>query len=317
MNAHTSNCHFCATCDGFGCTGELPGMGGFGGNINFRLNCAAWKTFELPGGLFESALREAEKGGDPSCVLPFKMPEIRLAPITGAVENVGYGEEEPFYFDIINACDDASVKLSIGDGCPDIKLLSGIKAVETRKTVNPQAAAAVFIKPYPNERIIERFEWSRPIAEIVGVDIDSYNIVTMRRLVSLEKKTAEQLSELKRKSDLPFAIKGIFNESELDTVKSVKPDIAVISNHGGRVENRIGSTAEFLASYGKTLRENCGRLWVDGGIRTFRDILVAGFLGAHAVMVGRPFITALCASGARGVRETAELLRGKTNATIF
>ena len=130
MNAHTSKCRFCATCDGFGCTGELPGMGGFGGNINFRLNCAAWKTFELPGGLFESALREAEKGGDPSCVLPFKMPEIRLAPITGAVENVGYEEEEPFYFDIINACDEVSVKLSIGDGCPDIKLLSGIKALE-------------------------------------------------------------------------------------------------------------------------------------------------------------------------------------------
>ncbi|WP_428770206.1 alpha-hydroxy-acid oxidizing protein [Treponema sp. HNW] len=300
MNAHTLKCHFCPKCDGFGCINELPGMGGFGNNINFQLNCAAWAAIPV------------KKAG--SLDMPseaYHIPAIRLAPITGAVENVGYKDEESFYIDIIHAADEAGVKLAIGDGCPDIKLLSGIKAVEKRKTVNPRAAAAVFIKPYPNERILERFEWSRPVAEIIGVDIDSYNILTMRRLVQLEKKSAEQLAELKKKAGIPFAVKGVFNAEEVDMVKKLKPDIVVISNHGGRVENRTGSTAEFLAEYGSVLKANCAELWVDGGIRTHRDILAAGSLGVCEVMIGRPFISALCASGAVGVKEAAKKLRGE------
>ncbi|MGP1601049.1 alpha-hydroxy-acid oxidizing protein [Treponema sp.] len=293
MNVDTSKCHFCPKCDGFGCVNELPGMGGFGNNINFQLNCAAWDTIPV------------------NKALSFDIPSIRLAPITGAVENVGYEDEELFYADMINAADEAGVKLAIGDGCPDIKLQSGIRAVEKRKTVNPSASAAVFIKPYPNERILERFEWSRSVTEIIGVDIDSYNILTMRRLVQLEKKTAEQLAELKKKAGVPFALKGVFNAEEVDLVKKLKPDIVVVSNHGGRVENRIGSTAEFLAEYGAVLRAHCARLWVDGGIRTHRDILAAGSLGACEVMIGRPFISALCAFGAAGVKETAEKLRNE------
>ena len=170
------------------------------------------------------------------------------------------------------------------------------------------AQAAVFIKPYPNERIFERLEWSYSVAEIIGIDIDSYNILTMRRLVQLEKKTAAKLIELKRRVHIPFALKGIFTAQDVDLVKQVKPDIVVISNHGGRVENRIGSTAEFLAEYGVVLKNQCKELWVDGGIRKLRDIQAAGAWGVAQVMVGRPFITALCSAGAKGVESAVKSL---------
>ncbi|MEE0998713.1 MAG: alpha-hydroxy-acid oxidizing protein, partial [Treponemataceae bacterium] len=170
--------------------------------------------------------------------------------------------------------------------------------------------AAVFIKPYPNQKILERIDWSRDIAECIGVDIDSYNILTMRNLVQLERKTPAQISELKKHAKLPFAIKGVFTKEDVELVKEVKPEIVVISNHGGRVENRIGSTAMFLKEYGPELKNYCDELWVDGGLRTKKDILTASYFGVSEVMLGRPFVTALCRGGEAEVKKMMEHLRG-------
>lgn len=274
-------CHFCAECNGLGCISELPGMGGIRENINFRLNCAAWDGIDLN----TFTQKEKEKS---------VLPQVRLAPITGGVENVGYFSEEQFYYDLISAVNHAGYALSLGDGCPDIKLQTGIKAVQKEQEKDPDVRTAVFIKPYANEKIFERIDWSRPVANIIGIDIDSYNIVTMRNLVKLEKKTPYQLKEVMKYAGHPFAVKGVFTQEDVEMVKELRPDIVVVSNHGGRVENRTGSTAEFLAEYGKELKNCCGKVWVDGGIRKFRDLRVAGLLGADEVMIGRPFITALC-----------------------
>ncbi len=285
MSIHSSKCHFCPVCDGNGCIGELPGMGGFSDNVNFILNCSAWKDLPF---LTQSVDNNF-------------LAKIRLGPMTGAVENVGYETEESFYFDIIEAVLEAGGLLSIGDGCPDIKLLTGIEAVKKQQEKNKDVKAAVFIKPYPNNRIFERIDWSESVAESVGIDIDSYNIATMRNLVNLEKKTATQLKDIKKRLNVPFSIKGIFNSEEIEMIAEVKPDIVIISNHGGRVENRIGSTADFLATHGKEIQKHCGEIWVDGGIRTLQDIKIASSYGVKEVMVGRPFASALCEKGKQGV----------------
>ncbi len=292
MSIHTSKCHFCSECNGEGCIGELPGMGGFSNNVNFKLNCSAWESLPF-----------TEKQLDSISAIP-----IRLGPMTGAVENIGYEKEEDFYYDMINAVSEAGARLSIGDGCPDVKLLSGIDAVKKRQEKFADTRASVFIKPYTNENILTRASWCETIAESVGVDIDSYNIVTMRNLVNLEKKTAKQLLEIKNELKVPFSIKGIFNPEEIELVADVRPDIVVISNHGGRVENRIGSTADFLMNYGKEIKKFCGELWVDGGIRTLRDVKIASFYGADEVMIGRPFASALCLGGAKEVEDFVKSL---------
>lgn len=291
-NTNSFKCHFCTECDGNGCIGEMPGMGGFASSINFQKNCAAWNELAAKINIGSVAL-----------------PRIRLAPITGGVENVGYSSEESFYFDLINAVAAAGVNLSIGDGCPDVKLQTGIRAVEMAMRRRVTKGAAVFIKPYPDERIFERMEWSRMVAEVIGVDIDSYNIVTMRNLVHLEKKSVADLCELKEATCMPFAIKGVFTNDDITLIKEVKPQIVAISNHGGRVENRIGSTAEFLAEHGKDLAKYCDEIWVDGGIRKPRDLQTAARLGASEVMIGRPFITALCRGGTTEVQTVADFLR--------
>ncbi len=256
----------------------MPGMGGWNASRNFILNCEAWK--QIPDGTHTAT-----------------HTDTRLAPITGAVENVGYPDEKQFYFDLIRHCADAGVKLSIGDGTPDFKLQYGIAAVKEVQTTHPGIKAAVFIKPYPNDKIFERIDWADGVSEIGGIDIDAYNIITMRNLVHLEKKDASKLSQLKQRFNgkgLQFAIKGIFTDDDIAVVKEVKPDIVYISNHGGRVENRIGSTAHFLEQNAEILRQNCGELWIDGGIRTDSDAAKAASYGVTTILKARPFITEVC-----------------------
>lgn len=273
----------------------MPGMGGPNASRNFLLNCAGWEKIRKPN------------------TTTFSRPDIRLAPITGAVENVGYPDEKQFYFDLINACCEANISLSIGDGCPDYKLQYGIAAVLNAQKKFPNKKAAVIIKPYPNEKIFERIEWALPVAEIIGFDIDSYNIVTMRNLVHLERKSPEQMLTIKKhlaSFGIPFAIKGIFTQEDVDMAKEVHPDVVYISNHGGRVDTRAGSTAEFLAQFHDVLLANCGKLWIDGGIRTARDVETAASYGATTVLAGRPFISALCRNGTMGVIESVKQLLG-------
>ena len=300
-------CHFCSECDGTGCIGEMPGMGGFSKNVNFIQNCADWAVVEEK--IKNLGNKEYTK------LLSADIPDVRLAPITGGIENVGYSTEKGFYKDIVAAVWEAGCKISIGDGCPDIKLLSGIEAVKSLWKADVKSAdvpkAAVFIKPYPQQRIFERMEWSAPVAEYIGVDIDSYSILTMRNLVKLEKKTAEQLIEIKKsaaKKGIPFAVKGVFTREDVELVQEVRPDVIVISNHGGRVENRAGSSAIFMAKNAASLRNYCGQLWVDGGLRRYRDLQTAAYYGISQVMVGRPFISALCRGGSAEVHSVYEKL---------
>ena len=277
----------------------MPGMGGVRHNENFRLNCDGWEVCRKHDGQAVQALLEQ---GDFA-------PILRNAPVTGAVENVGYADEQRFYYDLLRAAHKADLRLSIGDGTPDLKLQSGIAAIQRLQAEESALRAAVFIKPYDNKRIFERAAWAAPVAEVIGIDIDSYNIATMRNLVQLERKTAAQLKEVRKRAGVPFAIKGVFCEEDLALVREVKPDIAYVSNHGGRIDTRTGSTAEFLLQYGAELRANCGELWVDGGIRSALDVATALSLGAAQVLIGRPFITALCKGGEAAVSAAASAFR--------
>ncbi len=279
---HSFNCHFCPVCNGAGCIGEMPGMGGPFDSRNFIHNCDDWN--EIASG--------SEAG---------ELPQLRLAPITGAIENVGYPDERAFYLDLIRFACGRGIRLSIGDGTPDFKLQYGIEAVREQQKQDPDTRAAVFIKPYPNAKILERSAWADGVAEIFGIDIDAYNIITMRNLVHLEQKSPAMLLELKKEFNARgamFAIKGVFKDEDIETVKEVKPDIIYVSNHGGRVETREGSTARFLEEHAAVLRGSCHKLWVDGGIRLSSQMRKAASYGVDTVLLGRPIVSALCSEKA-------------------
>lgn len=287
-------CQHCDECLGLGCIGQLPGLGGVFNNQNFQLNCEGWKE------LYRKGAPLSEKIDN----IVIRPENLRCGPVTGAVENIGYEKEEDFYYPYLKAAADAGIGLCVGDGCPDLKLQLGIAAMKrlneeigsaagTGTSVDIATRAAFFLKPYPDQRLYERLEWVKPYAEYIGIDIDSYNILTMRNLVSLERKTAAQLENFRKRFDVPFVIKGVFTDEDIALVKEMHPDVVYISNHGGRVETRIGSTADFLEKHAAELKKHCREIWVDGGIRSRQDVQTALFYGADKVIFARPLIHAV------------------------
>ena len=286
------NCINCKVCLGSGCIGQLPGMGGVDNNKNFILNCSGWKKYHHLAADLNSLS------------IPELLAYLRLAPMTGAQENIGWPDEDSFYEPFIGAVFSAGIGLTIGDGFPDNKLLSGIKAVQVLPQIdgkNPESG--VFLKPYSQDKIFERIEWSKPVASHYGIDIDAYNIVTMRNKVNLDKKTASQIKEIMAKIDKPFVVKGVFTKEDIELCKEAKPDVIFVSNHGGRINTDTGATADFLAQNVKELKNYCKEVWVDGGIRTLNDLKAAISLGADQVLIGRPLATAFCYGGQKGVAD--------------
>ncbi|WP_024469377.1 alpha-hydroxy-acid oxidizing protein [Treponema pedis] len=290
-------CKLCKNCNGYGCIGELPGMGGVFKSANFIANCAAWEKY------YDKKETDIEIRSASS--LKTVLPKIRLAPMTGAVENAGYYEEKQFYFDLIKNAIDAGLALSLGDGFPDEKLLFGIEALHSFKK-----KAAVFFKPYPQKKLFDRIEMSRDVAEIIGVDTDAYNIVTMRNLVHLEKKNACDLRELRKRAKLPFAVKGVFTFTDMEIIKELKPEIVIISNHGGRIETEAGSTADFAARHLKEIAKYTHEVWIDGGLRKCGDFIAASSLGASEILLGRPCITAILRDKDAGIKNMIKEIFG-------
>lgn len=276
-------CSGCDICDGHGCQGQIPGMGGLGSGSTFMNNFNSWQQIQLSSSELNNAL----------------LPKIGVAPMTGVYENMGNPATEPeFHKMIVAGAKKAGILSTIGDGTPDFKLQSGAQALRDN-----HVKGAVFFKPYPNNLLFERYEWVADVADICGLDIDSYKIVTMAGKALLEKKTAQALLELKSHIRQPFVVKGVSSEEDVILMEEVRPDIVVVSNHGGRVSDGQEGIAFSLQRYADRLRKCCGEIWVDGGIRSYQHLQKAGFLGASRVLIGRPFIQGTIVFKEEGIGE--------------
>lgn len=269
-------CRGCPKCNGFACRGEVPGMGGKGEGLTFINNYKSWESIDV-------------EEGD--------MPLLGVAPMTGVDQNMGNPfSEAQFHNYIVKGAKDAGILSCIGDGTPDHKLLDGIAALK-----NNSVTGTVFIKPYPNNIVKERFELASEVCDIIGIDIDSYRIPTMDGLVQLEKKTSSQLIDLKNSTNKKFVIKGVESLEDVETVKSVKPDIVVVSNHGGRVFDNGEGIAYRLQKIISLIKGFTGEVWVDGGLRSVSHLKKASALGAKRVLIGRPFIQATALLKDKGI----------------
>ena len=113
----------------------------------------------------------------------------------------------------------------------------------------------------------------------------------------------------------PFIVKGIMTVA--GAKKAVEAGAAgiVVSNHGGRVQGGVPSTAEVLGEIADAVRGQTV-IFVDGGIRSGVDVFRALALGADAVLVGRPFATMLYGAGQEGVKVLADKLTGELKGTM-
>jgi len=132
-----------------------------------------------------------------------------------------------------------------------------------------------------------------------------------------------EIERIAASTDLPVVVKGVLHPA--DAALAVEHGVAAVavSNHGGRQLDGAIPTALALPAIVDAVD---GRIevYVDGGVRSARDVLRALALGARAVMIGRPYLWALAIAGEAGVQElfarlgdelrNALMLTGQTSA---
>jgi 4-hydroxymandelate oxidase len=120
--------------------------------------------------------------------------------------------------------------------------------------------------------------------------------------------TWDSLTWLRSITSLPILLKGILTAE--DALLAIEHGAAgiIVSNHGGRQLDTAIPSIEALPEIVEAVAGRC-EVYVDGGIRRGTDILKALALGARAVLLGRPILWGLAASGAEGAYDVLEILR--------
>ncbi len=115
-------------------------------------------------------------------------------------------------------------------------------------------------------------------------------------------------------SGLPVVTKGVLHPQDARRCVDAGAAAVWVSNHGGRQLDFALPTALALADVTAAVGQDA-EVYVDGGIRRGRHLLIAQALGARAVFWGRPPLLALAGGGEDGVVQLTEaLLRDYTEA---
>lgn len=124
------------------------------------------------------------------------------------------------------------------------------------------------------------------------------------------------LKWLREKCSLPIVIKGVLNPEDASRLCDESLcDAIIVSNHGGRVIDRVIPTAYVLKEIVASVA-NRVKVLVDSGIRSAHDVAVALALGADAVLIGRPVVAALAEGGAQGVAHLFSRWRDELSAIM-
>lgn len=289
------SCKVCPVCNGQACAGEVPGMGGKGTGAAFTANIEALERHKIN-------MRVLHDCTNPDTSLDlfgksFSLP-IFAAPVSGTSLNMGgkFTEEEYISW-VIDGCHDAGIAPMVGDTAVDSFLLTNLQAL--KKT---EQNGIAIIKPWKNEDVIKKIKMAEAAgAYAVGMDIDAAGLITLAlHGKPVGPKTIEDIKEIVNSTKLPFILKGIMTADEARLALEAGVSAIVVSNHGGRVLDQTPGVADVLADIAQEVKGQVTIL-ADGGVRSGVDVLKMIALGADAVLIGRPFVTASFGGQRKGV----------------
>ena len=121
------------------------------------------------------------------------------------------------------------------------------------------------------------------------------------QIYSRPSLTWETLAFLRERTDLPIVLKGILHPDDAARAVDEGMGAIIVSNHGGRQVDGAIATLDALPAVVDAVNGRIPVL-VDSGVRGGADVFKALALGAHAVLIGRPYVYALAVAGRTGVR---------------
>ena len=288
-------CKACPVCDGKGCRGTIPGPGAKGIGDTAIRNYNAWQAVRLN---MDTICASGQP--DTRCSLlgqQFSLP-VFAGPV-GAVQ-LHYGQKynDIDYNDIlVPACREAGILAFTGDGADPAVMVAACSAVK-----QCGGFGIPTVKPWDAATIAEKMALVRDARALaVAMDIDAAGLPFLKNHVPpAGSKTVAELREIIAAAGVPFLIKGIMTVRGAQKALEAGAAGIVVSNHGGRVLDGTPATAEVLPEIAAAVGGRALVL-VDGGIRTGLDVFRALALGADAVLIARPFVTAVYGAGADGV----------------
>lgn len=291
-----SYCKACPICNGKACKNQIPGPGAKGVGDTAIRNYDMWQNIRVN---MDTICENIPVDTSLSIFgKTFKYPFF--AGLVGAV-NLHYGDKynDMTYNNIlVKACADAGIAAFTGDGVnPDV-MLHATKAIEAAGGVGVPT-----IKPWNLETIREKMELARVSgAFAVAMDVDAAGLPFLKNMTPpAGSKSIADLGEISKMTAAPFIVKGVMTVKGALKAKKAGASAIVVSNHGGRVLDQCPSTAEVLPEIASAVG-NSMKIFVDGGIRSGTDVFKALAMGAHGVIICRPFVTALYGGGEEGVQ---------------
>lgn len=305
------SCKVCKVCNGVACAGEVPGMGGKGTGQAFIENIKALEKVKLNMRVIHNVSKP-----DTSVELFGKKMEapIFAAPITGTTLNMGGKLTEREYIEpVVEGCSNSGIYAMVGDTAVDAFLIENLDVLKCHN-----GDGIVFIKPWDNENIIKKIKLAEQSgAFAVGVDIDACGLVTLSlHGKPVVPKNIEQIKELVNSTKLPFILKGIMTVEDALMAVEAGADAIVVSNHGGRVLDFTPGSADVLPKIAKAVKGKI-KILADGGVRTGVDVVKMLGLGADAVLIGRPFVTASFGGATDGVETYVKKIKSEIEGAMI
>ena len=288
-------CKACPECNGRACKNQMPGPGAKGIGDTAIRNYDKWKEIRVQmDTLVEKRLIDTSLSlFGKNFQYPF------FAGPVGAV-NMHYGDSlnDVSYNDIlVSSCAEFGIAAFTGDGMDSNVMVAATEAIKKAGGLGIPT-----VKPWNVEMIREKMALVKDAgAFAAAMDIDAAGLPFLKNFnPPAGSKSVEELREIVKAAGVPFIVKGIMTVKGALKAKEAGAAAIVVSNHGGRVLDQCPATAEVLEEIA-TAVDGSMKIFVDGGIRSGTDVFKALALGADAVIIARPFVTAVYGGGREGV----------------
>lgn len=289
------HCKGCAVCNGVACRNTMPGPGAKGTGDNAIRNYSRWRDIRIN----MDTLTDV-RSADTSVEIfgrSFKYP-IFAGPVGAVKMHYSDRYDDASYNNIlVSACAEAGIAAFTGDGTDPMVMEHACSAIK-----NSSGAGIPTVKPWNMETIKEKLALVRSSkAFACAMDIDGAGLPFLKNMdPPAGNKSTDELHAVAEEAGVPFIVKGIMTVK--GAVKAVEAGASgiIVSNHGGRVLDQCPATAEVLAEIADAVRGKI-TIFVDGGIRSGTDVFKALAMGADAVVIARPYVTAVYGGGAEGV----------------
>ena len=303
-------CKACNVCNGVVCKNTMPGPGAKGvGDVAVR-NYTKWQEIRIN----MDTICEQKPVSTEIALFGKTFSSPFFAGPVGAVK-LHYGDKytDQEYNDIlVSSCAQNGIAAFTGDGTNYQVMIEATKAIS-----NFGGMGIPTVKPWDLETIREKMELVKKSgAFAVAMDIDAAGLPFLQNLnPPAGSKSVEELKEIVKMAEIPFILKGIMTPKSALKAKEAGVQGIVVSNHGGRVLDQCPSTAEVLPYIAEAVGGDM-KIFVDGGIRTGIDVFKALALGADAVLIARPFVTAVYGGQEEGVAAYVQKTRAELKDTM-